>query len=774
MVKFSNNLAVDSWNIDGVFQRIDNERLCKLSDSNIIHNIRKFDIIGLLETHCGPNDNLHLDNYYIFQVHRRKSPKAHRFSGGIAIAIKQDIRKGIKILPVTHTEFLWIKLDKNFFKFDSDIYLCFVYISPINSSFSGKNDDIFELLENDIANFSKTGYCLLFGDFNARTNIDCDHIEDNITDEMFKDISPFYNFEYEDSYVPRKNQDTHVTDTYGKKLLDLCKTCDLQIANGRILGDQLGYFTCYNHVGMPSVIDYCLLQSSLLDRVKTFHVHNVTPFSIHCVISLILRYKDVPNKTFSQNQTIDNSNSLCKYKWSDRHQLAYKLAISSQNSLHRIESLLKQKIVTNQDSINSDITELNDIILTAANLACVPQKESLKPPKQINKKNKCKKWFDSDCKLALKNVKTIANMMRKNPYNKQLLHEFFHKRKIYKRTLQSKKRQFTNKILNELENLHDKSPNKFWDLAKKLNYSSTNHTNISPNIQPKEWFNYFNNLMGKQTIITSQNQSFDQEITDYVALNKDKIFNELNFQITRIETKRAISKLKNNKAAGNDKILNEFIKTGQETLIPVITKLFNSIFSSGLYPENWNMNILSPIYKKGDRNNPENYRGISISSNLSKLFCSILNNRLINFLNKNSIIPLNQIGFRKGFRTSDHIMVLKTLIDKYIKKNKYLYVTFVDFKAAFDSIWRKALFYKLVKSGVGGLFINMLINIYSDVKYSVKHSTGITDGFNSYTGVKQGCVLSPILFNVFLSDLPYIYLIVPATPWNLLTPQLTV
>ena len=127
-----------------------------------------------------------------------------------------------------------------------------------------------------------------------------------------------------------------------------------------------------------------------------------------------------------------------------------------------------------------------------------------------------------------------------------------------------------------------------------------------------------------------------------------------------------------------------------------------------------------PYYKKGDRNNPENYRGISISSNLSKLFCSILNNRLINFLNKNSIIPLNQIGFRKGFRTSDHIMVLKTLIDKYIKKNKYLYVTFVNFKAAFDSIWRKALFYKLVKSGVGGLFINMLINIYSDVKYSVK------------------------------------------------------
>ena len=103
---------------------------------------------------------------------------------------------------------------------------------------------------------------------------------------------------------------------------------------------------------------------------------------------------------------------------------------------------------------------------------------------------------------------------------------------------------------------------------------------------------YFNNLMGEQTIIKSQNQSFDQEITVFVALNK--IFNYLNFQMSRIETKWAISKLKNNIAAGSGKILNEFIKTGQETLIPVITKLFNSILSSGLYPKNWNMNTLTP------------------------------------------------------------------------------------------------------------------------------------------------------------------------------------
>ena len=88
---------------------------------------------------------------------------------------------------------------------------------------------------------------------------------------------------------PRNNQDNHAVDVHGRKLLDLCKTCDVMIANGRLLGDQLGYFTCYNHIGMPSVIDYCLLHKSLLDQVKTFHVYSLNPFSIHCTISLIIK-----------------------------------------------------------------------------------------------------------------------------------------------------------------------------------------------------------------------------------------------------------------------------------------------------------------------------------------------------------------------------------------------------------------------------------------------------------------------------------------------------
>ena len=121
--------------------------------------------------------------------------------------------------------------------------------------------------------------------------------------------------------------------------------------------------------------------------------------------------------------------------------------------------------------------------------------------------------------------------------------------------------------------------------------------------------------------------------------------------------------------------------------------------------------------------------GIAVGNSLSKLFLSILHNRLAKFAATHNLIPKVQIGYKKGARTSDHILTLKTIIDKYINQlpRKYLFACFVDFKAAFDSVWRKALFYKLLQSNIGGNFLAILQNMYTDVQYCVKvngtHST---------------------------------------------------
>jgi potassium voltage-gated channel Eag-related subfamily H protein 8 len=104
-------------------------------------------------------------------------------------------------------------------------------------------------------------------------------------------------------------------------------------------------------------------------------------------------------------------------------------------------------------------------------------------------------------------------------------------------------------------------------------------------------------------------------------------------------------------------------KYGNFVLQPCLVKLFNIILSSGIYPTEWVQGLIFPICKTGDPLNPSNYRGIAITSCLSKLFNSILNARLEKYILKNELMRNEQIGFKAECRTSDHIFKLKTIID---------------------------------------------------------------------------------------------------------------
>ena len=140
---------------------------------------------------------------------------------------------------------------------------------------------------------------------------------------------------------------------------------------------------------------------------------------------------------------------------------------------------------------------------------------------------------------------------------------------------------------------------------------------------------------------------------------------------------------------------------------------------------------------------------------LLKVLCTILNNRLITYSSNNHLINKEQIGFQKHSRTSDHILTLKALVNKYVsdKNGKKLYTCFVDFQKAFDSIWHDALFRKLENKGINGNFLELIKNIYSHTKCAVKINTKTTKYFKYKRGVQQGNPLSPLLFNLFINDI---------------------
>ncbi len=153
-------------------------------------------------------------------------------------------------------------------------------------------------------------------------------------------------------------------------------------------------------------------------------------------------------------------------------------------------------------------------------------------------------------------------------------------------------------------------------------------------------------------------------------------------------------------AQGIDGIPPEFLIEVTDTLINGIQKLFNSIFKSGIFPTSWKLDRKTPIYKAGNRLDPNNYRPIAVHSVFRKLFCKILFDRL----NKMISLHENQYGFMKEKRCSDHAAVITNMILKHTKNKKHgeLIIAVFDFRKAFDSCDHEILLEKLENSGVNG------------------------------------------------------------------------
>ena len=140
---------------------------------------------------------------------------------------------------------------------------------------------------------------------------------------------------------------------------------------------------------------------------------------------------------------------------------------------------------------------------------------------------------------------------------------------------------------------------------------------------------------------------------------------------------------------------------------------------------------------------------------LLKVLCTLLNNRVTIYCSNHKLINQEQIGFQKDNRTSDYILTLKTVVNKYVvdQKGKKLYTCFVDFQEDFDSVWHVGLFRKLENKSINGNFLKLVNNIYSKIKRAVKINKKTTIFVNYDKGVQQGNPLSPLLFNLYINDI---------------------
>ena len=226
---------------------------------------------------------------------------------------------------------------------------------------------------------------------------------------------------------------------------------------------------------------------------------------------------------------------------------------------------------------------------------------------------------------------------------------------------------------------------------------------------------------------------------------------ELNIRtghVTRIEIKNAIKKLKNGKAAGCDNIPPEAIKAGGDTSEEVLLGLCNRIWSEEKIPEEWRKGLLIKLPKKGDLSYCKNWRGIMLLNMASKVFCRVILERIKIALDEK--LREEQAGFRAGRSCTDQIATLRIIIEQSIEWQSSLYINFIDFEKAFDSISIDVLWRLLRHYGLPDKIVTIIRVLYEGFSAQVVHNGQKTQPLDMRTGVRQGCLLSPLLFLVTL------------------------
>ena len=204
-----------------------------------------------------------------------------------------------------------------------------------------------------------------------------------------------------------------------------------------------------------------------------------------------------------------------------------------------------------------------------------------------------KKWFDKECRLKRHELRKLANKKHQDPLNTTIREQYHDTLAQYKKLLNSKKNDYYNAKISELEKTADNSDAKtFWQCLKSMD--DTRKGEDVPSISKEN----FHNLYSNEPLNPAQQNIFNE-------LRQNECHGQhsrpTDFMITERKIRKASEKLKNNKSPFPDKIRNEMIKAIIDTLMPVYEKLFNSILKHGTMPQTWRGGLITAIYKSGGR-----------------------------------------------------------------------------------------------------------------------------------------------------------------------------
>lgn len=530
----------------------------------------------------------------------------------------------------------------------------------------------------------------------------------------------------------------------GKKMIEFCILNNMIITNTFYQHKEKHKYTRVAPTRQEkSIIDYILVEKKNRRDVRDVRVKRGLEINSdhYALVAVMNREKE---QTRRDNITNPQHITVKTYKLREKE---------TANKYKQIEEeLIAEAVQTVQyQNIEQTWETFKNILLTATKLACGTN--------SINKNRKQTRWWNKEIKeqVKIKKSKWLAYLSKKDDVTYR---EYKEQRTTVKKIVKQSKMKSWEEFGNRMERNHKEHQKLFYKVLKSLRVGrdaelmqmkDVNGKLLTENCKiMQRWREYFQELLG-----TSTTNIIEEEEEEHQTGQTENNDGNTEGKITEEELQEAVRKMKNGKAPGHDQISAEMVKLMGPVGRKMLLQLINEIWKQDRIPKDWELGIIMPVHKAGDKMKCENYRGITLMCTVAKIYERILEKRLSNKI-QGELIE-SQSGFRRGHSVQDHIFTLKQITEKIKIQNRDAFFCFIDLEKAFDRVQRQQIWESMKNRGVDSKLIKAIKSTYVNTRNYVRTRNSQSEEFVTHEGLKQGGVLSPTLFNIIMDEILKMY-----------------